>query len=538
MNVDRRTFLLTALGAGASGCGGDARGGAGPVFDAHVHLFGSGDAGSGCFLSPLQRQHPNYAFFLRLLDLRDGERMDETYVERLIAQLGESPVGTALLFAQDGRYDRRGDFDRGATSYYVPNVFVPLNTRLSPRELAAIAADSTPRLLLHGADPPPDLALPAHPVADLVATGDAARFSPATVGPAHVAQLYYTSGTTGRPKGVMLTHGNVAAHARAAVRELGLTATDRWAHVAPMFHLADAWATFAVTLVAGQHVFLPRFTPAAALALLADHSITITNLVPTMMLNLMLAEPGASDRGYALRAMLSGGAPIAPETVRRIIDTFRCDYVQNYGMTETSSYLTLSLLDDAQRRLPAEDQLRIKCRTGRPFLGVELMVVDDRGPVPRDDRTVGEVRVRGATVTPGYWQDPAATAAAFDADGFLRTGDLATIDASGSIRIVDRRKDVIKTGAETVYSTEVEHALHEHPAVLECAVYGVPDAVWGERVAAAVVLHPGVTADADELIAFCRQRIAHFKAPRLVRFLSELPKTGSGKIQKRLLREP
>jgi acyl-CoA synthetase (AMP-forming)/AMP-acid ligase II len=422
-------------------------------------------------------------------------------------------------------------------------ILVPLNLRLSADELRAIAADASPRLLLHddstaaaaeaiaGA-----FADGAHRTAALLAAGDATAFRRRGEGGDAVAQLYYTSGTTGRPKGVMLSHRNVGTHAANAVRELGLCAADRWAHVAPMFHLADAWATFAISMVGGEHAFLPRFTPLAALDLLEQERITITNLVPTM-LNLMVKEPSAKARAFALRAMLSGGAPIAPEVVRQLVATFRCDYVQTYGMTETSPYLTLSLLDDEQRRLPQEEQLRIKSRTGRPFLGVELEVVDEQGRhVPRDDRTVGEIRVRGATVMRGYWRDPMATAAAFDADGFLRTGDLATIDASGSVAIVDRKKDVIKTGGETVYSTEVENVLYRHAAVLECAVYGVPDEVWGERVSAAVVLRPGHAATADELLAHCRAAIAHYKAPRALRFLDALPKTGSGKIQKRTLR--
>lgn len=422
-------------------------------------------------------------------------------------------------------------------------ILVALNTRLSVREHGEILQDCTPRLLLHDAahaqraiELAHDTGIAAGALQELAA-GDPAAGVPRPGGADAVAHLYYTSGTTGRPKGVMLTHRNVATHAAAAVAELALTAADRWAHIAPMFHLADAWATFAITQVGGVHVFLPRFAAGAALDLLADQHITITNLVPTM-LNLMVKEPGAADRDYALRMMLSGGAPIAPEVVRRILTTFRCDYVQTYGMTETSPYLTLGLLHPHLRGLSAEERLRIQCKTGRPFRGVELRVVDGDGrPVPADGRHVGEIRVRGATVTPGYWNQPATTAAAFDRDGFLRTGDLATIDAEGYVDIVDRQKDVIKTGGEAVYSVEVENVLYQHPAVLECAVYGAPDPVWGEAVTAAVVLQPGCSVGAAELVDFCRERIAHFKAPRTVRFLVDLPKTGTGKISKRLLRQ-
>lgn len=424
-------------------------------------------------------------------------------------------------------------------------ILVSLNTRLAAGEQRTILAHAAAKMLLHdaahvaragelAAGLPAGTAAIAPLSADDAAVGS---FAPDLAAPDEPAHLYYTSGTTGAPKGVVLTHRNVCTHALTAVRELALDGRDRWAHIAPMFHLADAWATFAITAVGGAHAFLPHFTPRAALDLLAAERITITNLVP-VMLNLMVKEPDAAVRDYALRVMLSGGAPIAPDVVGRILATFRCDYVQTYGMTETSPYLTLSLLSPELQRLPPQQQLRWKCKTGRPFAGVELQVVDDHGrPVPADERTVGEIRVRGATVTPGYWQNPAATAAAFDADGFLRTGDLAVIDAHGYVDIVDRKKDVIKTGGETVYSIEVENVLYEHPAVLECAVYGLPDPLWGERVTAAVVLRTGVVSSATELIEFCRARIAHYKAPKHVDFLAALPRTGSGKITKKALRD-
>lgn len=423
-------------------------------------------------------------------------------------------------------------------------ILVSLNTRLSGQELIAIAADSGASILVHdqgnamlAGEIARAFAGGAHTVAALRAQSTAHHFVPHLQPAQAVAHLYYTSGTTGRPKGVMLSHDNVATHALTAVRELSLCASDRWAHIAPMFHLADAWATFAITAVQGTHVFLPKFAPKDALDLLEQERITITNLVPTM-LNLMVKEPGAADRRYAIRAMLSGGASIAPEVVRQILATFRGNYIQTYGMTETSPYLTLGLLGPAEQQLPAAEQLRIQCRTGRPFGGIELKVVRDDGtPIACDDREVGEIRVRGRTVTKGYWQNPEATAAAFDGDGFLCTGDLATLDARGYVNIVDRKKDVIKTGGEAVYSTEVENVLYRHPAILECAVFGLPDPTWGEQVTAAVVLRPGAQASAEELIAFCRAAIAHYKAPRAVRFLSALPKTGSGKIQKRALRD-
>jgi acyl-CoA synthetase (AMP-forming)/AMP-acid ligase II len=333
----------------------------------------------------------------------------------------------------------------------------------------------------------------------------------------------------------MLTHHNVWTHALAAIAELQLSDRDTWAHVAPMFHLADAWATFAITWVGGCHVMVPKFDAAETLATFERERVTLTNLVPTM-LNLMVKHPDRTRFDYgSLRLILSGGAPIAPAVVAAIVETFGCEYVQTYGMTETSPYLTLSLLKPHLRALPAAERLRFSAKTGRPFIAVELKVVKEDGkPVQTDEAEVGEILVRGPTVTPGYWQCPEETRAAFD-DGWLRTGDLAVMDAEGYLTIVDRKKDMIITGGEKVYSTEVEHVLYQHPAVLEAAVFGTSDPTWGELVNAAVVLRPGSTASADELDAFCRERLAGFKWPRRITFLAELPKTGSGKIMKRAL---
>lgn len=415
-------------------------------------------------------------------------------------------------------------------------ILVSLNTRLTAGEQRDILTHSGSKLLLHDqihATRAAEIGIAVSTVADAKRT----EFDATPAAHDQPAQLYYTSGTTGSPKGVVLTHENVCTHALAAISELNLNERDTWAHIAPMFHLADAWATFAITAVGGCHVFLPQFTPQAALDLLCKQRVTITNLVPTM-LNLMVKQPDAKDRDYSLRVMLSGGAPIAPDVVKRILTTFSCDYVQTYGMTETSPYLTLSLLPPELLELPLEQQLPWKCKTGRPFKGVELRVVNDDGSAtPADGKAVGEIRVRGKTVTPGYWRNDEASKGAFDSDGFLMTGDLANIDSYGFVDIVDRKKDVIKTGGESVYSIEVEYVLYEHPAVLECAVFGRADEQWGERVVAAVVVRDGEQVTASELIAFCREHIAGYKTPKQVMFLAALPRTGSGKIQKRSLRD-
>jgi fatty-acyl-CoA synthase len=353
-----------------------------------------------------------------------------------------------------------------------------------------------------------------------------------------VAHLYYTSGTTGRPKGVMLTHKNVKSHALGTIAELRLTDEDHWFHVAPLFHLADAWATFALTWVGGKHIIVPTFDPLRVLRLIQDEKITLTNLIPTM-LNMMVNHAEVDRFDYSsLRVLLSGGAPIAPEVVRRIIETFKCDYVQTYGMTETSPYLTMSILKHHLKKLPWDEQLGFKATTGREFINVALKVVDAEGDeVARDNRQVGEIMVKGDIVTPGYWNLPEETAKAFK-DGWLQTGDLAVVNEEEYVTIVDRKKDMILTGGENVYSTEVENVLYMHEAVLEAAVVGVPHPKWGEAVKACVVLKPGSAASEEDIIAFCKKNLARFKAPKSVDFLDALPRTGSGKIYKKGLRDP
>ncbi|PKN23371.1 MAG: AMP-dependent synthetase [Deltaproteobacteria bacterium HGW-Deltaproteobacteria-21] len=441
-------------------------------------------------------------------------------------------------------------------------ILVPLNHRLSPKELAVILDDSGARVLIAHES----FKEKVKDLTGLVRAMERVVWSPGqstlesgekfmmyeemlkeeeeTFPPElpirddDVAHLYYTSGTTGRPKGVMLTHKNVKSHALGTIAELHLTDRDRWIHVAPLFHLADAWATFAITWAGGKHILCPSFEPARVLRLIDEERVTLTNLIPTM-LNMMIHHPDSAKHDYSsLRVLLSGGAPIAPEVVRKIIETFRCDYIQTYGMTETSPYLTLSILKSRLRDLPDEEQLGFKASTGREFINVSLKVVDEQGrEVARDGRQVGEIIVKGDIVTPGYWNLDQETGAAIK-DGWLRTGDLAVVNEEEYVTIVDRKKDMIITGGENVYSTEVENVLYTHPAVLEAAVIGVPDPKWGEAVKACLVLKPGREATDQEIIRFCKEHLAHYKAPKSVEFLETLPRTGSGKIYKKGLREP
>jgi len=440
-------------------------------------------------------------------------------------------------------------------------ILCPLNYRLSAKEMAFILNDSGARWIIAGSrfssviqktleetpniegiiwiGDPQDVQkrVESFGYETLVKT-QKSPFIPADIGGDQIAHLYYTSGTTGRPKGVILTHKNVCIHALAAIAELQLTDTDIWGHIAPMFHLADAWATFAMTWVGGGHVMVGQFDPETVMATIGEKGITLSNLIPTM-LNLIVKHPKVNDYDFSsLRVVLSGGAPIAPELVRMVMETFGCDYIQTYGMTETSPYLTMSLLKEHLQRLPEKEKLVYKAKTGRPFLAVELKVVDDElKPVAPDGRQVGEILVRGDTVTPGYWMRPEETEEAF-VNGWLRTGDLAVLDSEGYVNIVDRKKDMILSGGENIFSTEVENVLYMHPKILEAAVFGVPDETWGEAVKAAVVLKPHETGTQEEIVKFCKIHLASYKAPKSIDFIEALPKTGSGKIFKKGLRDP
>jgi acyl-CoA synthetase (AMP-forming)/AMP-acid ligase II len=437
----------------------------------------------------------------------------------------------------------------------------PLNYRLSSKEIAFILRDSGSRWLVAGsrfASLVKGILEEDTPLEGIVLIGDSPSFSqkatsyeyedairthtglfnPVAIREDDVAHLYYTSGTTGRPKGVMLTHKNVCLHALGTIAELKLTDSDIWGHIAPMFHLADAWAAFAITWVGGRHVMVAQFEAEAVMATVEKERVTLSNMIPTM-LNLMIKHPKISEFDFSsLRVILSGGAPIAPEIVRSIMETFGCDYIQTYGMTETSPYLTFSIVKQHLQDLPPEKQFTYKSKTGRPFMGVDLKVVDENGNrVKADETQVGEIWVRGDTVTPGYWNLKQETEQAFS-NGWLRTGDLAVVDTEGYVNIVDRKKDMIVTGGENVYSTEVENVLYLHPKVLEAAVFSVPDEKWGEAIAAAVVLKKNESATEAEIIRFCKQHQASYKAPKSIVFLDDLPKTGSGKIYKKALRDP
>ena len=439
-------------------------------------------------------------------------------------------------------------------------VLVPLNYRLSSREIDYILNDSESQLLIAHSDffskieGIGNLKISPHHILWInpddrtrsqgmdyeSALGSSSPDPIMDWGPGDeaTAQIYYTSGTTGRPKGVMLSHKNCWLHALGTIAELQLKNSDVWIHVAPLFHLADAWATWAVSWAGGTHILVKEFDPKTVLDTMVRENVTLSNMIPTM-LNLLINHPDFPKYTFPhLRVLLSGGAPIAPEVVRKIMQGFDCDYIQTYGMTETSPYLTLSILKEHLKKLPPEEQFQFKAKTGREFIGVSLKVVRENGEEVRpDDQEVGEIIVKGDTITKGYWKLPEETQEAIK-KGWLHTGDLAVMDEEGYVNIVDRKKDMIVTGGENVYSTEVENVLYRFPKTLEAAVFGIPDEKWGEAVHAAVVLKEGQQASEEEIIRFCKNNLAHYKAPKSITFLDQLPRTGSGKLFKKGLRDP
>jgi len=438
---------------------------------------------------------------------------------------------------------------------------VPLNTRLSPRELAFMIDDSQSRVLvsehqfwnkvsemrdeIQGIEQiiwsraPSDFCPGDVEVLYEVFLESARlpRYEEKDVDPDDIAQIYYTSGSTGRPKGVIMTHKNMTAHALGTIAEYQISDEDVWIHAAPLFHITDACNTWAITWAGGKHILIDRFDPVQVLDTIERERVTIVKLVPTMW-TILLSDPTVHQRDYSsLRLVMSGGAPIASELIRKIMANFKCEYIQNYGMTESTHFLTISRLKENLKRLPQEEQLEYKAKTGRPFIGVKIRVVDDHDQdVKPDGKQVGEIIVKGDIITPGYWRLPEEDARAFK-DGWLYTGDLATIDAEGYINIVDRKKDMIVTGGENVFSIEVEKVLYLHPSIMEAAVLGVPDPKWGEAVKAVCVLKKGKSVSQEELILFCKEHLTHYKAPKSVDFVDSLLKTGSGKIDKKTLKE-
>jgi long-chain acyl-CoA synthetase len=409
-------------------------------------------------------------------------------------------------------------------AWKVGAIAVPVNPMLKEREVRTLVDDCEPALFI---------AEPELPELAELARAHAGQAPPdPRLGPDDIAFLTYTSGTTGPPKGAMNTHGNVVFSSQTYREWVGVSDRDVILGAAPLFHITGLVAHLGVTLLTGATLVLSyRFEAETALDLVERHRVTFTTGAITVFIALMNAATAGERDTSSLRVIVSGGAPISPSTVEAFEDRFGT-YIHNiYGLTETTSPSHCVPIGSRAPVDPASGALSV----GVPVYGTVVRVVDEQDrEVPVGE--VGELVTSGPQVVPGYWGRPEESERAIPG-GRLRTGDVGFMDPDGWFYVVDRKKDQINAAGFKVWPREVEDVLYGHPAVREVAVVGVPDDYRGETVKAFVSLRPGERADADELIAFCRERMAAYKYPRLVEFVDELPKTASGKVLRRVLRD-
>jgi fatty-acyl-CoA synthase len=428
-------------------------------------------------------------------------------------------------------------------------VFVPLNFRLTGPELDYIVNDAGVHTLLVGAEhaavidgvrgtlccrrflcaegTPPD----ADRWPDLAAAMARSQPWPHDPQPAaadDVAVIMYTSGTTGRPKGAMLTHGNFWWNHVAELYTVDVMADDRLLVFAPVFHIGGLNVLTLTTLLKGGHVVLHRhFDPARALADLAALDITLLFAVPAMLL-FISQQPGfAEARLDRLRLIMCGGAP-CPQPLLRLYGARGIAVQQGYGLSETAAMVSVLTAEQAIARLGS---------VGHTTLMTQVKLLDNDGRPVTTPESRGEICVRGPNVTRGYWNQPEATRAALDDDGWFRTGDVGYLDADGFLYVCDRVKDMVISGGENIYPAEVESVLTAHPAIAEVAVVGAPDERWGETVVAVVALKPGQALSLEELQAFAGERLARYKVPRQLRLVPALPRNPTGKVLKYQLRD-
>jgi len=431
---------------------------------------------------------------------------------------------------------------------------VPLNYRLAPREWAYIINDAGAKLLVAKDDlvaaiatvrgelgsVRQAIAIGAAPPsgwqawADWLGAQSDERPERSQDDAADAYQMY-TSGTTGLPKGAVLKHRAVASNVEQLRMYVRLAPDERYLIVAPLYHAGAALSSFCAISWGAALYIQEDFVPHDVVEALSTQRIAAAMLVPAMIQACLVMVPDVAARRYDhLRMIVYGASPIAEETVRRALDVFQCDFMQGYGMTETTAALTFLTAEDHRRALRERPQLLLSA--GRPLLGTDVRVVDERDQ-PVACGVIGEIVGRGPQLMSGYWNLPDATAEALRG-GWMHTGDAGRMDADGYLFIEDRVKDMIVSGGENVYPREVENALFDHPAVADVAVIGVPDERWGEAVKAIVVAHAGASVTPEELLAYCKTRLGGFKCPRSVDFVSALPRNPSGKVIKRELREP
>ncbi len=429
-------------------------------------------------------------------------------------------------------------------------ILVAINTRLNAEEVGYILRHCGARWLFADQEFAPllasldmsgltlvsitDTGAPSDPYEEFLAAGAPEPVASWLEDEEETITINYTSGTTGRPKGVMYTYRGVYLNALSQVIEAGMSSDTVYLWSVPMFHCNGWCFPWAVTAVSGTHVCLRRVDPARMWQLFGDEGVTHYCGAPTVQI--MLMNHAAARRVERPVTVYVAGAPPSPTLLGQLkTRNFRPIHV--YGLTETYAPITSCAWHREWDDRAAEEQARLLARQGQGQVTADLVRVVDEAmtDVPRDGQTMGEVVMRGNIVMKGYYQDPEATATAFRG-GWFHSGDLGVWHPDGYIELRDRKKDIIISGGENISTIEVEQAVAQHPAVLECAVIASPDQQWGERPKAFVTLKPGQRATEQEIIRFCREHMAHYKCPAAVAF-GELPKTSTGKVQKFVLRE-
>jgi fatty-acyl-CoA synthase len=438
-------------------------------------------------------------------------------------------------------------------------VLLPLNIRLAPAELAYILNDSEATVLLFEQqfiplvesfrnelrsvksfvplDFKPNAPwMTQHNYEELLAAATPHRRDVMQVDENSLAELFYTSGTSANPKGVMLTHRNIYLHALNVAINFPGNAESVELHTIPLFH-ANGWGVaHSLTYVGGKHVMIRKFETTEVFRLIEREGAQSLSLVPAMATALVNCPERHKFNLKSLQRISIGGAASSPTLVHEVEEKLGCTCYSGYGLTETAPVLTTARMKPGLA-WQGQERFQKQASTGHAIPGVEVRVVDPEGKdVPRDGKTIGEIVARSDGVMDGYWKQPEATAEVMRG-GWFHTGDMATMDEDGYVLIVDRKKDIIVSGGENISSLEVEKAMLAHPGVYEVAVIPVPDPRWGEVPKALIVMKPGAQATEQELLEFCRGRLAHYKCPRSVEFLDALPRTGTGKVLKKELRK-
>ncbi len=421
-------------------------------------------------------------------------------------------------------------------------IFLPINWRLSAREIAGILADGAPSLLIVDDDlqcllteatsPPATIVLSAYPAWSENAASADTDSTPVSDDP---LLILYTSGTTGLPKGAVLSHRNLSYLARMAHDLWDMSASSVNLVASPLFHIGGIGYAMTGMSQGGHTILMQQVVPTEIIAAIRDHKVTHGFFVPTVI-QMLLDVPGVADMNLtSLNRIAYGAAPIGEAVLRRAIEIFGCGFMHTYGMTETAGTVVMLAPEEHEPDGPHANRLR-SC--GRPMPWNELVLVDPGTGNRVAIGEVGEIRIRSKANMMGYWNKPEETAKVITADGWLFTGDAAYRDEDGYIYIHDRYKDMIVSGAENIYPTEIENVLYNHPDVAQVAVIGVPHERWGETPKAFVVPRAATEPSEAELIAFTRERLAHYKCPTSVAFVTQLPTNVSGKILKKEMRNP